>query len=434
MTQWRVSCPFGWVPLHLVCAWMLRYSAPVDRIDVCAGGVVSVCFSPAVVIGMSRIQVLGTGVLGLSTAIALRCAGHDVTLRGERHLTDADANTDPFFASAYPAASVIPHTVRSPILPRLAADAQAVFAILASHAVGGVRRQTHYEISEQSQVIADHLQGMPDFRACDGADVPILRSGAEQASGCSFTCFFCDMPVYGAWLAERAQALGITWMRERITLQTVKTLTTTDVVVNCLGAGAHQVFADVSPGVLIRGILVRAELLGVRPPPVSYNYTPAAAVFPSPGPGPPADVYFYPRTDHCVLGGTRQTGRVNREGRFVPDHPYDGPTLRLSGVDVPQPIVELNRELVLQLTGQRIGAVQACEVGYRHMDLDGDGGATLTLRRLDRTGLPPAIDCFGFGGAGVTLSWGAALHVGSLIAAMESSAPLNASQLAAALV
>lgn len=381
---------------------------------------------------MSRVQVLGTGVLGLTTAIALRCAGHDVTLRGERRLTDMDASTDPFFASAYPAASVIPHTVSSPMLPRLAADAQAVFAILASHAVGGVRRQTHYEISEQPQVIADHLLGMPDFRTCDGSDVPILRSGAEQASGCSFTCFFCDMPVYGAWLVSRCQSLGIPCIRERISRRLLMSMTGTEIVVNCLGAGSHQVFADVSPGVLIRGILVRAEFPGLSQPPVSYNYTPAAAEFPVAGPGPLADVYFYPRNGDCVLGGTRQTGRVNGEGVFVPDHAYTGPTVRICGVDVPRPIVELNRDLVRQLTGQPIGAIRACEVGYRHMDLDGDGVATVTLRWQDRAGLPPVIDCFGFGGAGVTLSWGAALHVAMQVAAFDGSAALNASQLAAA--
>ena len=59
----------------------------------------------------SSVAVLGGGILGLTSAIALKIAGYRVTVYTEKEISDPNATSDPLFASAYPAASVIPHTV-----------------------------------------------------------------------------------------------------------------------------------------------------------------------------------------------------------------------------------------------------------------------------------------------------------------------------------
>jgi glycine/D-amino acid oxidase-like deaminating enzyme len=56
---------------------------------------------------MAEIVVLGAGVLGMTTAVVLRVAGHSVAIFAEKRIGDSGSDKDPWFASAYPAASII---------------------------------------------------------------------------------------------------------------------------------------------------------------------------------------------------------------------------------------------------------------------------------------------------------------------------------------
>jgi hypothetical protein len=154
---------------------------------------------------------------------------------------------------------------------------------------------------------------------------------------------------------------------------------------------------------------VEARIPAPETPPLSYNYTPRSHVFRDRD-GHPADVYYYPRRETCVLGGTREPGVVDsRTGEFLLRREPVYETVRISGIDVPKPILTLNLDLVRQLTGTEPTPPYRASVGFRHLAGTADDPRyEIGLRTI---GERPVVDCYGFGGAGVTLSWGAALRV-----------------------
>ena len=125
-------------------------------------------------------------------------------------------------------------------------------------------------------------------------------------------------------------------------------------------------------------------------------------------------VYAYPRRDVWVLGGTKQNGTiVNGEwtgesitAEFVSIPGIDGGP----DVKVPRPVIELNNQLLHDLTGVSIlDREMRATFGYRYArDLDGDGVRLDTTQTRDGR---LVVHNTGHGGAGVTLSWSCALRV-----------------------
>jgi hypothetical protein len=140
------------------------------------------------------------------------------------------------------------------------------------------------------------------------------------------------MPEYAPRLRRSFAALGGSVVRCRRLEHRDLPAIPADVVVNCTGYGSAALF-DAGPNLaLVKGILVRAfvdrrDPAANRPPPFSYNYTPDRSVYPAPS-GGAADVYWYPRVDCWVLGGTRLSGRLDRSGRWHGEEPA-GPTVAL---------------------------------------------------------------------------------------------------------
>jgi len=362
---------------------------------------------------MAHVTVLGAGVLGLTVAISAKALGHDVTIIARRCVGDVDAQADPTFASAFPAASIIPHTVSDSQLSKLFDVADKIYSAFRNFRKAGVRLQHHMELFEVEYSLPDYRDALREFKIVPRGLSPILRDGVHRVSGYSFDCFFCDMPMYGPWLVQMSEDLGISFERRTVTSDTIAELRT-DAVVNCLGAGAHKVYEDIGPGVFFRGVLVTCPMATRSQDVTSYNYTPEFAIYPGFG-GKAADVYFYPRTGHCVLGGTRQPGTLDpKTGAFVPAEPLRCEVVAINGVDVPRPIIDLNRQFVRQLTGTTLSGPFSPLIGYRHLD-GSPSQPKVTIEFRSRNGMPPHIDCIGFGGAGVTLSWGAALRVLSLL-------------------
>jgi hypothetical protein len=156
--------------------------------------------------------VFGAGVLELTVAIAARLVGHSVRIFAQKRISDAASQRDPLFASAYPAASMIPHSVPSDQLKGLVQESDVVFEALSKQTPKtGVRLQKHYEIIEGPPKLPPYREALRAFslHGAGSPDIPIARRGAEIVSGISFDCFFCNMPVYGPWLEEVVLQLGI---------------------------------------------------------------------------------------------------------------------------------------------------------------------------------------------------------------------------------
>ena len=284
-----------------------------------------------------RAVVLGAGVVGASVALAAKAAGFDVTVMAERRMTDTDAAADPLFASAFPAASTIPHSVPGSDFLELAKASNAVFEALSLLPSSGVRRQRHFELWETEPVEPAYGRALTDWIDIRNyaRPIPIRRQGAKALYGYTFKMFFADMPVYAATLDSGLEKSGIAFLRRQINETAIASLEA-EIVFDCLGAGAASVFPDLPSGFLYRGILLKFACDGLYAEratgePISYNYTPPHAVYPAPN-GGTWDVYFYPREGSLVLGGTRQQGTIDPITGAFSGAPYEGRVIEKDGV------------------------------------------------------------------------------------------------------
>ena len=124
------------------------------------------------------ICVIGGGVSGLTTAIVLNLLGYRVRLLTEDIIAnrpDAGVPREPMFASLYPAASIIPHTVAISGLDWHIRTSMRFYSALQFSAVSGVRRQRHFEIFEQPVGLPTYAPYMEDFES-----LPSTRAAREH--------------------------------------------------------------------------------------------------------------------------------------------------------------------------------------------------------------------------------------------------------------
>lgn len=359
---------------------------------------------------MRKIAVLGGGIIGHTCAIALRLAGCEVNMYGRSLFTDKSATSDPKFASAYPAASIIPHSIRGKSIITFAKRSALVFDQLSKISYTGVRSQLHYELFEVPFAEPAHKSLLRNYRSISNLENHVVpaRTRDVPVSGFAFDCYFCDMSKYGPWLTATAESLGVSFVSVEID-KTVLLNLDAEHVVNCLGAGAPGLFQDLEEGVFHKGLLLKCKF-SEPPVPVSYNYTPLKSIY-SYANGDPADIYYYPRDGHCILGGTRlELKYCKKQSVYRELIGINSETIEFCGVKIPSPIWDLNCRLVHQLTGRVPTEPFEALVGYRFQ-----GGTSLSpefiVGSAKNIGSMRRTDCFGFGGAGVCLSWGAALEV-----------------------
>lgn len=380
---------------------------------------------PSVADAGPEVCVVGGGVSGLTTAVLLLLLGYRVQLAAHDLIGAPGQRAgppDPIFASLYPAASIIPRSVVIADPGWHIQTSLPFYAALQFAATAGVRRQRHFELFEGQADIPDYATYLPAFAPVQpGAPFPQSgprRAGAEGVSGWTFECYFADMPAYGRWLRRTLVALGGLIVPcgalQHGDLQAIPA----PVVVNCTGYGSAALFDDGPNLALVKGVLAqvyvdRRDPAALQPAPFSYNYTPDPAVYPAPS-GGAADVYWYPRVDCWVLGGTRLWGRLDGSGRWSGEEPA-GPTVDIDGIAVPAPVVELNRELIESATGVDIGPwPRTATVGYRCVRTRESGGVRLEAETI---GDKLVVHNYGHGGAGVALAWSCAVRVAQLVGA-----------------
>ncbi|CAN5166206.1 FAD-dependent oxidoreductase [soil metagenome] len=234
----------------------------------------------------------------------------------------------------------------------------AVFDALADTSPeSGVRMVPGTEVLE-----ADRAD--PWWRAAVPALEPAAHVPPGWAAGWSFTTPVADMGVYLGWLAGRVEDLGGT-----ITRLNLSALPTAGLVVNCAGLGARLLGADRTV-VPVRGQVVVVEQFGLE-----------RWWLDSAGP-----TYVVPREHDIVVGGTD----------------VEGDWSRTPSPDTAAQILSRAARLVPEL---RTARVLRHKVGLRPVR---------PAVRLERLG--DVVHCYGHGGAGVTLSWGVADEVASLVA------------------
>ena len=426
----------------------------------------------------NRVAIIGGGIAGLTTAILLHANGYRTELYTKLVPSNKpDESRVPEFASLHAAASVLPHSVRSPNVERWTSISQHFFRALSFRATCGVRTQVHYEICEAARVgEPEYAAAVDNFEMLSPAElskpwVP-RRRDAANVSGWRFDAFFCEAPEYVRHLYSLYKAIG---GRVEDT-----DLPGTDILaylglnyrydVNCTGSSAHEFIAtslanpafhegyNDDPGTddpvvferlkddfrpkLIRGHYLRVDIKDIVTDKqgrfFSYNYKPTTDIY-CHASGEPADVYCYPRSDAWILGGSRQIGTLETSGEWTWETTV-GAERAFDKVDggelsVPRPIFDLNAELLLRMTEGRLDiarlyrenpSVVSPGIGYRFVresDSDSVRVNASRLRVRGSAGSAPAtkyvLHNYGHGGSGFTLSWGCAFQVLEILGALS---------------
>ncbi|MGI8888473.1 MAG: FAD-dependent oxidoreductase [Nocardioidaceae bacterium] len=302
-----------------------------------------------------RVLVVGAGVTGLTVAVCLAEAGHQVDVVAR----DLPLET----TSAVAAALWYPYLVQpAGRVMGWAAASLGVFTELSSVKGTGVRMVAGTELLSAPTADPPWAAVLPDFSRESEVSAPYV-------AGWSFTVPVIEMPIYLQWLRQRLLAaeatltrLALTALPERADLM----------VVNCAGLGARQLAAD--PDVIpVQGQVVRVQQVGLS------RWTLDGT----------APTYVVPRSKDIIVGGTD----IQAKWSTRPDQ------------TVAADILARARRLVPQL---HAAAVLGHLVGLRPVR---------PVVRLEKS--PAAagqvIHCYGHGGAGVTLSWGCAGEVLQLV-------------------
>ncbi|MBK3630375.1 FAD-binding oxidoreductase [Streptomyces sp. MBT49] len=314
----------------------------------------------------SDVIVVGGGVIGLTTALALADGGSRVrvwTREPVERTTSAVAGALWWPYHIEPEASARAWALSSlEVYERLAARPAQTGVRL----VEGVLGET--DPAEVEAWAAGRLTGLH-------------RSTAQEygaGTGVRLRLPLIDMAVFLPWLRQRLLLAGGT-VEER----TVADLAEAEaaVVVNCTGLGARELAADASVRP-VRGQLVVVENPGLDTWLVST--------------GPDGEMaYLFPHAGRLLLGGTAQDGNWSLE----PDP------------EVAEAIVRRCAALRPEVAGARI---LEHRVGLRPVR---------DAVRLERAELPdgrPVVHHYGHGGAGVTVAWGCAREAAALVGAAAS--------------
>lgn len=300
---------------------------------------------------MSRVIVVGAGVVGLSVAVRLLEAGHrvDVVARDlPLETTSAVAGAFWYPYLAFP---------RTRVVEWSSTTYAALEVLAATEPTSGV------VMREGTEVLRERT---PDPWWAEGGP-PLARQTALPAGftdGWTFRTPVAEMPLYLRWLVGQVEALGGT-----ITRMNLSGLPTgADLVVNCSGIGSRLLAGDRSV-VPVQGQVVVVEQFGLDRWWLSGSDDGRAPT------------YVVPRSTDVVVGGTDVEGEWSRT---------PSPTTAAS-------ILERASVLVPELRGAR---VLRHKVGLRPLR------PAVRLERVE-----DVVHCYGHGGSGVTLSWGCADEV-----------------------
>ena len=306
-----------------------------------------------------RCTVVGAGVSGLSCAIRLLETGYQVEVVSDKF--SPDTVSDVAAAIWYPFL-----TAPAERADGWGLETYAELQRLANEVPeAGVKMRDGREYLRQVVELPSWGEEIAAFRTLESNEIP-----EGYVFGWEFRAPVIEMPLYMPWLKSKAERMGCTFRQG-----TIRDLSEVpgDLVVNCVGLGAREL-CDGKEVVPARGQVIFVEQ--------------------DPGIGhfdqqPETLTYTIPRSDVTVLGGTAQLGDWDLEHRAEDDE------LILGKVEALWP--DLDRSKIIGGT-----------VGLRPSRSE----VRLEVELIDGR---VVVHNYGHGGAGVTLSWGCADEVASLV-------------------
>lgn len=317
---------------------------------------------------VAHATVLGSGIVGLTTAYRLLQAGWQVDLVAAAAVESS---------TSYLAAAVwFPTHVGPP--ERVGDWGRQTYAVLEDQARAGVPGT----LMRETLVLGRSPLGRPDWVDAVGEVRPASSDELPPGYpyGLRFAVPLVEMPVYLPWLVAQVELLGARTVRRRVdSLQELAG--STDVVVNCSGLAAREIVGDQSVHP-VRGQVVRVTNPGLTMSVRDEHH-------------PGGRAYVHPRRTDCILGGTLE---VDRWDTAVDPAEADA-------------ILARCRDIVPALEG---ATVLEHVVGLRP--------ARPTVRLEESAPLQGSrvVHNYGHGGSGVTVGWGCADEVVRLLAPAAS--------------
>jgi D-amino-acid oxidase len=312
---------------------------------------------------VTEVLIVGCGVSGLTCGVRLLEAGYRVRIWAR----DLPPRTTSNVAAA------IWYPYRAFPLERVGAWGAQTFAELvrlAAQPDTGVRSRSGIEIFPQPVGDPWWRDTVTMFRRARPEELP-----QGYADGYVLEVPIIEMPIYLGYLTRRFQALG--GDIEVCVLASIgEALDACDLVVNCAGLGARELVGDTSL-FAIRGQVVRVAQVGIER-------------FTLDDYGPRGLTYIVPRSNDIILGGTDQEG----DERLEPDPA------------TAEAIVDRCAALEPRL---RDAEILEHRVGLR------PGRPAVRLEAVRPATGKLVLHNYGHGGAGVTLSWGCADEVLSIL-------------------
>ena len=306
-----------------------------------------------------RCTVVGAGVSGLSCAVKLLEAGHEVVVISDRF--SPDTVSDIAAAIWYPFLTA----------PADRADGWSIATYAELERLSerepqsGVRMRDGREYLRQAVDPPEWSEDIAAFRILDDSEIP-----EGYVFGWQFRAPVIEMQLYMPWLRSRVEALGGSFVQSFVDdLSEVSG----EVVVNCVGLGARELCGD-------------EEVRPVRGQVIFIDQDPGIGHFAQ---QPETLTYTIPRSDVTVLGGTAQVDDWGMDIRAEDDK------LILSKVEALWP--ELDRSRI-------IGGAVGLRPSRSEVRLE-----------VEYIGERKVVHNYGHGGAGVTLSWGCAEEVVNLV-------------------
>lgn len=371
-----------------------------------------------------NIIIIGGGVSGVTTALTLQLLGYQTAIYADKKSGDVkNKNAHPEFASLFPSASVIPHSVYSDNLENLFRSSQSLFYELRKRSFPGLTLHKHFEVFEFEKEHPEYCNWMMNFSPLEEFhphEIP-RRSLSQDLYGWAFDCIFADWPLYYPALISLYKETEGEIIQCKLHNQDISTLPA-DIIVNCSGTGSPNLFDDpVEKQLILKGHLLHKPeaplITNTNDEIISYNYTPKASTY-SDAYGNACDVYCYPRKDGWILGGSREHGFLgNSESKTEGNPKENTQTYQIDGLDIPSAVIDLNQEILNTTFSQSLEQSDELSalMGYRYIRTKENG------LRLDHETINGKIvyHNYGHGGAGVTLSWGCAMYLANKITSQK---------------
>src|SRR5699024_6390836 len=143
------------------------------------------------------ITIIGGGISGITTGLTLQLVGAETQIYA-KYLVGDHPHEDARFASSFPAASVIPHSVQSGRIGTLFSDSMQVFEALHANAFPAMEKHRHYELYEFPVDEPDYAKYLKNYNSIQevGAALIPKRPEIDEVFGWAFDCFITEWPEY----------------------------------------------------------------------------------------------------------------------------------------------------------------------------------------------------------------------------------------------